>query len=173
MPERWLLTYLVASTWLVACVGGCAAHPRAEPEKITAIKDLVDSLARERAGEGSSSAFVVTIAPTVSGGSVYEEAWRDGCPGRLEWSRDTIGYADVATVVETRSSAGRIAGVEVDLYFWSRRHRWITQGEMVRERYPRELAALEALISKFARARPEPDSRPATRQGPQPPLKAN
>jgi hypothetical protein len=157
------MAFATTAIWLVACAGGCAPHTTAEPAKVVAMKDLVDSLARAHAAEGSSSSFVITIAPTLSNGTHSEARWRDEFPGSMEWSSDTIGRADVATVVETRSNAGRVTRVDVVIYFWDR-GRWISESDLARERYPLETAAMEVILRRwFDRPTSRPSSQPATR----------
>src|SRR3954453_5417058 len=95
---------------------GCSAHgpgSEAEPPKVTAMVSLLHSLHDGRAVAGEQHWYEVTIAPALSQGSRTTDASEGGYSHRLLWCEDTIGNADVATVVEKVTKAERITSVEV------------------------------------------------------------
>lgn len=87
---------------LLFASAGCSAHgpgSEAEPPKVTAMVSLLHSLHDARAVAGEQGRYEVTIAPALSQGS-RTNASEAGYGHRLLWCEDTIGKADVATVVE-------------------------------------------------------------------------
>jgi hypothetical protein len=135
---------------------GCTSHernPTDDPQKISAMKSLLQSLRRRHAVENEQLWYDVTISPTVSPGSHIQYAFDPAYGHRLVWSEDTIATSEVATLVETVKTAGRITGVEVYVYHWYRA-RWISALDLTRELYPAEDAALKAIVDRWLSTKP-------------------